>query len=467
MKRSRSTILCTTHSLAAAIAVGLAAAPVWADDPDDVREELRQLRQLIKMQQEQLDRQQQIIESLQRTAPPQPPQPRRKVSETRADDAAPPPSPAPGADDAPTDPPAAPPVEDPADPAHTIRLGDNLTAGWDGGFFLKSEDDTFQLNIGGWVQPRYEFRSVSDGSDTSSFLMRRVRLDVRGHVFTPDLTFRVMPELARTATLRDAWINYAFDDKLQIRAGQFTVPFQWHRFVGPRRQHFAERGVPSETFGFPTGRDIGVMLHGAGDDRKWSYGAGFFDGAGRNVAISTSTGNMASARFTYAILGEVPREESDLAWSDEPNLSVGIGGQGAWNNEVRAWDLGRSAVGNERADWAAGTVGGHFSWKGFSLAADGYLRHVAPDDPDVGSYDGWAWMVSLGYFIVPKKYEVVGRYSELRLDSSASDTREREWGVGLNVYHRGHNWKTRFNVLHHEFAGRDETSVLVEHHIQF
>ncbi len=74
---------------------------------------------------------------------------------------------------------------------------------------LRSADDKFRLDIGGWVQPHYEYTtSTGDDDDSSSFFMRRVRVDIRGHVFTPALTFRIMPEFARTANLSDAWINY-------------------------------------------------------------------------------------------------------------------------------------------------------------------------------------------------------------------------------------------------------------------
>ena len=346
---------------------------------------------------------------------------------------------------------------------------DPLTAGWDRGFYLASADDNYRLHIGGWLQPRYEYqdRSDRDPAATSSFFLRRLRLDIRGHVFTPDLTFRIMTEHARTSNLRDGWINYAFGPALQVRFGQFTVPFQWHRFVGPRRQHFAERGVPSETFGWFQGRDVGVMTHGRLFDDNVVYGIGLFDGAGRNVATSNSDGHMATGRVTWALLGSVPREESDYAWSTEPQLSIGAGVQGAWENEVRAWDLGRSPVGNERADWITATLDARFAWRGFSLVGDVYHRHVAPDDPAVAAYDGWAYMISAGYFVLPERQEVVGRYSQLRLDRNDADTREREWGVGWNLYHRGHDWKTRLNLLRHDFADAHDHRFLVEHHLQF
>jgi hypothetical protein len=452
MKRTEhSSTFSTAAAITLTLTLGCAITPALADDAPDVRDEIRQLRSLMESQQQQLDRQQQVIDAQQEALLRY----RREHGDTWLDDQRAEEIRAIVGD-----------VLADADTRASL-LGSSMTAGWDRGFFLQSADGNYRLNIGGWIQPRYEYRFVSDDGDTSSFLLRRVRLDFQGHAVTPELTFRVMSEHARTSNLRDAWINYAFDRHLQVRFGQFTVPFQWHRDVSPRRQHFAERGVPSETFGFPTGRDVGIMFHGMDAEQKWKYGVGFFDGAGRNIATSNSDGNMVSARFTYALLGQVPREESDLAGLEEPNLSFAAGLQGAWRNEVRAWDLGRSAVGNERADWVTGTVGGHFAWKGFSLAADGYLRHVDPADPTVDSYDGWAWMVSAGYFIVPGRYEIVGRYSQLRLDSDDRDTREREWGVGFNIYFAGHNSKTRLNLLRHDVPDRHETVFLIEQHLQF
>ena len=445
--------------LAPAVGLGLAglaataghAANEPADgDHADLLGELEDLRQRIDDQQSELDRQQDIIEAqqseLDRIAGRDSADRHRRAAEMRrvltellAD----------------------------ADTRASL-LDDASTAGWDGGFFLRSADRRHRLDIGGRIHPRYEYRRASDEENTSSFLMRRVRLWVSGHMFDERITFGIQPELARTANLRDAWINYAADEHLQARVGQFTVPFQWHRSISDRGQHFAERGVPSESFGFPSGRDIGFMLHGSEPDGRWRYGVGVFDGAGRNVARSDGDGHMVSGRAAWAALGAVPSAESDVSRSPEPTLAFGLGGQGAWRNEVRTWDLGRSTAGNPRADWITGTADIYFNWRNLSIAADGYLRHVDPQDRDVNSYTGWAWMVTAGYTVVPEHSEVVGRFSQLRLDRRDPETAEREWGVGLNVFHgTGHAHKTRLNLLRHDFDDRHESRVIVEHHLMF
>jgi phosphate-selective porin OprO and OprP len=328
------------------------------------------------------------------------------------------------------------------------------------------------LTLAGWVQPRYEYFHSDAEEDASSFLLRRARLDVQGSVFDRRLTFRIMPELARTANLRDAWVDYAFSPALRLRAGQFSVPFQWHRFVAPRTQHFAERGVPSETFGFPNGRDVGVMLHGRNAGQTAQWGAGLFDGAGRNVARSNSTGHMASVRLGRALTGSLPREEVDLAHSPAPQLSLGLGVQGATRSEVAAWSLGRSATGNERADWLTGTADLHLRWRGLSLAGDAYLRRVRPDDGAVEPYTGSGGMISAGYTLVPRRLDVVGRWSSLRLDSGARDTAHRQWGGGVNLYLVGHDAKLRVQYLSDEARRPGSPTVrsgtfVVEQHVQF
>jgi hypothetical protein len=340
--------------------------------------------------------------------------------------------------------------------------------GWqDGSFFLESANGDFRMTIGGRVNARYQFDDPVAGEHLSSFFLRRVRLDLRGHMVDPRLTFRIMPELTGTASLRHAWIDYAFDPALQVRVGQTATPFQWHRFVSSTRHHFAERSTPSETFGFPGGFDVGVLVHGHNAGNTFSYGVGLFDGAGRNVRESNSAGHMASTRLTWAATGVLPREESDLAHSEAAQVTFGIGLQGANRNEVRAWDLGRSAEDNRRADWVSGLADVSVRWRGFSGVLEGYLRRVSPDDPLVTSYTGRAHTLGVGHFVVPGRLEIVGRTSVVHLDRDDPATRERHWGGGVNVYHHGHLWKTHVQYLRNDRVEGVENVVLVQLHLMF
>lgn len=350
----------------------------------------------------------------------------------------------------------------------TGESGSEPRSGWvDGSFVLESADGAFRLTFGGRIQPRYQYDQPLQGASTSSFFLRRVRLDVQGHLFDERLTFRFMPELARTANLRDGWVNYAFGPMIQVRAGQLVVPFHWHRFISGNRQHFTERSLPSEAFGFPNGYDVGVALHGRNPDNTLSYGVGLFDGAGRNVRESNSAGNMASGRVTWAPMGELPREEPDRSHSEALGVSLGVGLQAASRNEARAWDLGRSTAADGRADWVAAAGDVSVRRRGASAFVEGYLRRVRPGDPGVEIYTGLAHTVGAGYFIVPRRYEIVGRRSELWLDRRAPGTRERQVGLGLNAYHQGHLWKTHVQFLRTSTASGSINAFLVQLHLAF
>jgi hypothetical protein len=241
--------------------------------------------------------------------------------------------------------------------------------------------------------------------------------------------------------------------------------------VSPRRQHFNERGLASETFGFPGGRDLGVMAFGGDTGGRLGWWVGVFDGAGLNVVRSTSSGHVASGRVGYAPLGTLPREEGDIQRSAAPNVALGLGAQGATRNEIRSWDLGRSPAANGRADWLTGTGDVSIRWQGASLAADGYLRRVWPDDLAVDPYTGAGFMVSGGYTLITGRLDVVGRWSEVRLDREDPWTERREWGLGLNLYLVGHDAKTRIQLLSDRARRPDGPArglmFFIEQHVQF
>ncbi|MEX2640391.1 MAG: porin [Balneolales bacterium] len=309
------------------------------------------------------------------------------------------------------------------------------------------DGDSHELTIGGIFQSRYAYTFNDDQENLSSFYLRRIRLDIRGHVYSERLTYRIRPEFARSPGLEDAWVNYEAGDGYQIRFGLVQIPFHWHRFISSTRHMFVERGVPSESFGFPAGRDFGFLIHGKNEAETIAYKAGIFDGAGYDSTMSNSDGNMISARVTLAGLGQLPNDESDVQHSPNPGLSFGLGLQAANKNQARQWDLDRSASGNNRAGWVTGTADVSLRWMGWSLVADGYLRQVSPEAADVDDYKGWAYLATAGYFILPKRLELAARYSSLRLDAEDPDTSEREMGFGLNIYHRGHDVKTSIQYL--------------------
>ena len=287
------------------------------------------------------------------------------------------------------------------------------------------------LSVGGRLQPRYEYtRHQGNKEDLSSFYLRRARIDFRGEMFGEKLTFRIMPELAREATMRDAWLNYEFSNAIQIRAGQMPVPYQWHRFVSSTRQYFAERSIISESFGVPGGYDIGIMLHRKDQANIIQLEAGFFDGSGRNTKLSNSNGNLASGRMSLALMGTLPKSEVSLSRTEEPSLAIGTAIQAANKNESRNWSIGRSASANYRSSYLSSGADLYFNYKSISIAGEIHHRLVSPDDEDVENYNGTGYMATAGFVILPGRIDIAGRYSELNADNSDATTKGLSTGNG-------------------------------------
>jgi len=316
------------------------------------------------------------------------------------------------------------------------------------------------VRIGGLIQFRYEYFDTPV-EDLSSFYLRRLRLDLTGQFLSDRITYRILPEISRDATLRDGWVNYRASQALEVQAGQIPVPFQYR--IAPARQKFAENGASNLAFGHATLRDLGVLIHGSNAAGSLTYALGVFDGAGLNTRRSNSGGNLGTGRASLALRGTVPNDEVDFTRSAD-NLVVGLGVLGASNNVLRDWALGRSAAGNREADWLAFTGDLQLQLRGLLVVVTGYHRSVSPSDALVGSYAGTGGDASIGYMLVPERLDAAVRFGRFSWDHDAPNTREEQWQAVMNLYHSRHALKTRvYFEFHrfHELIGTTSERVLV------
>lgn len=327
------------------------------------------------------------------------------------------------------------PAQSEPDPADTA---DRLLLRWDDGLTFTDPDENFSLSIGGRVQPRYQYRRPQQASDTSSFSLRRLRLEFRGHAYTKDLTWLITPELSGTASLRDGWVNFKFSDRAQLRIGQYNVPFAWQRDVSSNRHQFVERSAANDQFQWADGRDIGLMLHGDLSP-DWQYKVGIFGGEGRNVTTTSTTGHLYTARLTFAAMGDYPRQEALVSPVEDVNLAFGAGLGYADNNAARNW-YPYAAGPPQRADVFSTTGDVHLQTGPVSTNLVGFFRSV---DPRQGgdSYRGTGFTVQAGYLIVPERLFAAIRYSAAKPNTDHNLGRERELLAGVQIYHLGHDSK--------------------------
>lgn len=340
---------------------------------------------------------------------------------------------------------------------------------WDGHLTITSPDENYELNIGGRFQPRYEFETTGEEftPEHSSLYLRRARLDFWGHVFTPELTFRLMPELSRTATLRDGWLNYRFADWLEIKTGQFQVPFAAERDASSNRHQFMERSRANNEFEWPTGRDIGVGLHGVFADR-FRYSVGGFSGQGRNAAESTSVGHLVSGRLTGALAGEYPEAEALVEPAAGLNAAVGIGTYLAWNNDVRDWWGRGDDVSATPADVLTGTADVHFQWRRLSMNLAGFAQGVrltesgddGAEEIAVDSYRGFGVNGHVGALLIPKRLFAAVRFSDAVPREKTPQLRSREITAGVQLFQRGHAAKLLVDAGRHRIDEADTRQII-------
>ena len=86
-------------------------------------------------------------------------------------------------------------------------------------------------------------------------------------------------------TLRDMYFDAAYNKKFAPRVGQYKVPFGRQELTSSSVLQFVTRSIVNAEFGY--GRDRGASLNGV-VGQNFAYGAGVFNGAGRNGSSRNS-----------------------------------------------------------------------------------------------------------------------------------------------------------------------------------
>lgn len=120
--------------------------------------------------------------------------------------------------------------------------------------------------------------------------------------------------------LQTGYLEFAFLPELQLRAGQFKVPFSLEELTSSRFIDFVERSLINE---LAPARDVGIMVHGSLMKGVASYSLGGFNGSGQNTADNNPDKDLAG-RFVL-----VPFKESNNFWLK----GIQVSGNFTWGNQ--------------------------------------------------------------------------------------------------------------------------------------
>lgn len=331
------------------------------------------------------------------------------------------------------------------------------------GVTITLRDPSISLTVSSRAQFRGTFTAPSQGDPQTDISIRTLRLILSGHAFSTDVRYYVQLALAAqdfeqgsASPLFDAWAQYTAARDLQLRVGQFFVPFDRARTIREASLQFVDRQQVVRELSLD--RDAGVELSSRdlfGLGGRLQYALGVFSGEGRN-RLGGDAGFLYVARLQVSPLGAFDDNlEGDLERRASPRLAIGVAG--AYNqSSTRAQSTLGATLAHGSYDYLHAAADLHFKWRGLSLLAEGLWRgasqashgYVADGRAATEwSRAGWGYLVQLGVML-GARVEAVARWDHLvaitdtdpTLRALAS-TRGHELGAGANVYLGGHAYK--------------------------
>lgn len=159
-----------------------------------------------------------------------------------------------------------------------------VTAGWQNGFVVQSANGDFRLQFGGLLQTDGRFSLDTPSPFVSTFIMRKARPILVGHI-AKFFDFRIMPDFAGgTANVLDAYFDLRFSPALRVRVGKDKTPLGYELLISDTALPFLERSLASSLV---PNRDIGVQLQGELARGTVTYAGGVFNGVPDGASSTT------------------------------------------------------------------------------------------------------------------------------------------------------------------------------------
>ena len=293
------------------------------------------------------------------------------------------------------------------------------------------ESGNFSLWIGGLFQFEYYGVDRKDAQDTNNFNVKRLRFDFQGKAFVEGFTYKIQFEggFSSSVTLLDAYGNYEIAEGIQVRFGQFKVPYSRQYLASAGQLALMDRSIVVNAFA--PGRDIGVMAHDDmtfGDsDFGFEWAFGLFNGDGTNVNSNDNNWLGWAARVAIYPMGMIGSGEGDLAPTGDVKFGIAASYVSVRN---RPASNGGSTVKTDA--WEIDAV---LTWNGLYATGEYHSNKINPDGASAWENNGW--FLQGGFLIPNTDFEVLARYSRIDWDRSTGLKNTKEWVIGAAWYPNG------------------------------
>ncbi|MBI2982075.1 MAG: hypothetical protein HYY44_07280, partial [Deltaproteobacteria bacterium] len=325
------------------------------------------------------------------------------------------------------------------------RLSAALDAGYDRGFYLLSDDKNYQFKFNIQVQPRHQWISKEAQIDENTFKLSRMRTYFSGHSFSDKYRYFLAVEFGNGAGIREGYVDITLTDYLKMLAGRYYILINREDIFAATGMQLIDVSIVSDHFG--VNEDYGVQVYGNIVDPLAYY---VFVGNGGGMTPADAGKNLnkellVGSRLELTISGDQFSYQGDPDISRSPNSGIAttlLYDFGADQETEDFEDLIAEQIDPREVKLLRGDIDGGFSWYGFSLIGQWqYVYNTRIRAVDHGL------MAQTGYYLVPKKFEVAGRWSTVFPDypfpalartgiTSPEDDEEIELGTGMPI----HEW---------------------------
>jgi phosphate-selective porin OprO/OprP len=272
-----------------------------------------------------------------------------------------------------------------------------------------------QMQLTGYSQIR--FQSFQESGKNDGFDIRRARLDLKGNA-TPWFSYRLQTDFAGSPKIIDVYGEIKLADYFSVTAGQFKIPFSLENLASSSKLDMIDRSQVVEALvargkdviGNQNGRDIGVQVSGTilklNNLPLVEYRIGVFNGSGINIADTSNSAKDIAGRLIFTPI---------------KGLSFGGSIYEGWDKAIKPDVPGQSQRRNR--------IGGEVSYVTTRFSLKG--EYISGKD---GKTNRAGWYAQAGYYIIPQKLQVLGKYDVYDPKTSSPDNISTNYVFGGNYF---------------------------------
>lgn len=344
----------------------------------------------------------------------------------------------------------------------------SISAGYEGGFYIKDATGANSLYVNGLLQPRFNHFTTNGtskfgGTDSSSnnFDIFLGRLYFSGSLIDPSVKYWFTLQGTTTGngsniTLLDAKLQKTFSPYLTVEAGKYWSAYTYEYYVDIGQYLIPD--LSAAEWAFSLGRQTGVRLSGKIGDLGYSLSAS-------NSIPGSDVGNTQNIHrrlatilnLNYDILAPYGYKETDPdpAGAQSPQLSLWAS---AMYNPVEYTSVFQNDVAGDKTYGATASL--NFRYGLFTFQGSGYYKKNEAREGRP-SFNSTGWQQQAGYYLIPGKLEIAERIDGIHWGfgqiastggsatqwyagpANFSFRRLTEYTLGLNYYLHGHNLKAQ------------------------